>query len=397
MKLSQRVTSIAPSPTLALDAKANQMRSEGVDVINFGVGQPDFDTPANICEAAKTAIDKRYTRYTPAAGMPQLKQAVVDKFKRDNGLDYTPEQVMINVGGKHSCYLVMHALLNPGDEVIVPAPYWVSYPPIVVLAGGTPVVINTKQDNDFKLKLDELKAAVTDKTRAIWLNSPSNPTGCVYSAEELLPIAEFCAERGILMVSDEMYEAIVFDGLKFTATAALSQKIYENTVTLNGVSKAYAMTGWRIGYMAGPVDLIKACSKIQSQSTSNPTSIAQWAALEALNGPQDEVARMRDVFEGRRDLVMDLLAKVPNVTCPRPQGAFYAFPNFSAYFGKKAGDKVINGSQDLADYLLDTAHVAAVPGVAFGDDNCVRFSFATDDATITKGVERTAEALAKLG
>jgi len=396
MELSRRVTSIAPSPTLALDAKANQMRAEGIDVINFTVGQPDFNTPERICQAAIKAINDGYTRYTPAAGAPELKQAVCGKFKRDNGLDYTPDQVMINVGGKHSGYLVMQALLNEGDEVVVPAPYWVSYPPMVILAGGAPVIAPTQEKNKFKLQLAELEKAVSNKTKAIFLNSPSNPTGAAYSAEELLPVAQFCAERGILIVSDEIYEPMMYDGAKFTATASLSPLIYQNTVTLNGVSKAYAMTGWRIGYMGGPVDLIKACSKIQSQSTSNPTSIAQKAAVEALNGPQDDVKAMVEVFARRRDLIYDLLNQIPGVSCFKPEGAFYAFPNFAAYYGKKAGDKVMTGSSELCEHLLATAHVALVPGSAFGHDECIRFSFATSDELIKAGVERVATALAKL-
>ncbi len=396
MDLSRRVTSIAPSPTLALDAKANAMRAEGVDVINFTVGQPDFNTPERICKAAIKAIEDGFTRYTPAAGIPELKQAICDKFKRDNGLDYKPEQVMVNVGGKHSGYLVMQALLNEGDEVIVPAPYWVSYPPMVILAGGTPVIIQTKEENKFKLQLDELKPLVNEKTKAIFLNSPSNPTGAAYSEDELRPIAEFCAEKGILIVSDEIYEPMMYDGAKFVATASLSQKIYENTVTLNGVSKTYAMTGWRIGYMGGPVELIKACTKIQSQSTSNPTSIAQKAAVEAINGPQDEVGQMVGVFARRRDLIYKLLNDIPGVECFKPEGAFYAFPNFSAYYGKKAGDKVMTGSSDLCDHLLENAHVALVPGSAFGTDECIRFSFATSDELIIEGVKRVADALAKL-
>jgi aspartate aminotransferase len=396
MQLSRRVTSIQPSPTLALNAKADALRAQGVDIINFGAGQPDYPTPDNICQAAIKAISDGFTRYTPVPGTPELKQAIIAKFKRDNGLDYTMDQVMVNVGGKHSSYLIMQALVDEGDEVIVPAPYWVSYPPMVILAGGKPVIVPTRLEDGFKLKLADVEAAATDKTKAIFLNSPSNPTGSVYSAEELKPIADFCAARGIIMISDEMYEPILFDGRTFTSTAALSPAAYEWTMTLNGVSKAYAMTGWRIGYMGGPAELVKACSKIQSQSTSNPTSIAQKAAEEALNGPQEIVAEMNQSFERRRNLIMDLIAELPEVTCYRPEGSFYAFPSFAAYFGKKAGDKVISGSQDLADYLLEEASVAAVPGVAFGEDACIRFSFAISDQQIEQGMAATKAALAKL-
>ncbi|MEW5913850.1 MAG: pyridoxal phosphate-dependent aminotransferase [Thermodesulfobacteriota bacterium] len=396
MQLSRRVLSIQPSATLALNAKADALRAQGVDIVNFAAGQPDFNTPRHICEAAIKAINDSFTRYTPVPGTPELKQAVVNKFKRDNGLDYTTDQVMINVGGKHSSYLIMQALINEGDQVIVPAPYWVSYPPMVILAGGEPVIVPTKLENGFKLKLAEIQAAATAKTRAIFLNSPCNPTGAAYSRQELKPIAEFCAARGILMISDEMYESILFDGRSFTSTASLSPAIYEWTATLNGVSKAYAMTGWRIGYMAGPLELIKACSKIQSQSTSNPTSIAQKAAEAALNGDQGVVAEMNQHFERRRNLIMDLMAELPQVTCYRPEGSFYAFPRLAAYYGRKAGGKLIDGSQALADYLLEEARVAAVPGVAFGEDACVRFSFALSDANIEKGMAAVKQALAKL-
>ncbi len=396
MQLSRRVTSIQPSPTLALNAKADALRAQGKDVINFGAGQPDFPTPEHICQAAIKAINEGFTRYTPVPGTPELKQAIVDKFKRDNGLDYNLDQVMVNVGGKHSSYLIMQALVDEGDEVIVPAPYWVSYPPMVILAGGKPVVVPTREQDGFKLQLADLEKAASAKTKAIFLNSPSNPTGGVYSVEELRPLAEFCADKGIIMISDEMYEPILFDGRSFTSTAALSPAVYEHTVTLNGVSKAYAMTGWRIGYMGGPAELIKACAKIQSQSTSNPTSIAQKAAEEALNGPQEFVAERNQSFERRRNLMMELIAELPGVTCFRPEGSFYAFPSFHAYFGKKFEGKEIKGSQDLADYLLDQAMVAAVPGIAFGEDACIRFSFAISDQEIEKGMAAIKAALAKL-
>ena len=360
------------------------------------VGEPDFRTPAHICAAAKKAIDDGYHGYTPADGLPELKKAVVEKFKRDNGLNYGLDQVIINVGGKHSSYLLMQALVNEGDEVIVPAPYWVSYPPMVILAGGTPVVLPTREADDFKLRPEQVAAAITPKTKAIFINSPSNPTGGVYSAEELKPIAELCAKKGVIIVSDEIYEPILFDGRKFVSTASLGEEIFAHTVTLNGVSKAYAMTGWRIGYMAGPAPIIKACAKIQSQSTSNPTAISQKAAVEAINGPQDEVEKMRAEFERRRGYIVGRLAAMKGVTCPNPGGAFYVFPNLSSYFGKKWGDKVIQGSVDLSAYLLEEAHIATVPGAAFGEDACVRFSFATSQELIAKGMDRLEEGLAKL-
>ncbi|MCA1905354.1 MAG: pyridoxal phosphate-dependent aminotransferase [Desulfarculus sp.] len=396
MELARRVMSIQPSPTLAVDAKAKALKAEGVDVISFGVGEPDFRTPAHICAAAKKAIDDGYHGYTPADGLPELKKAVVEKFKRDNGLTYGLDQVIINVGGKHSSYLLMQALVNEGDEVIVPAPYWVSYPPMVILAGGVPVVLPTQEADDFKLRPEQVEAAITPRTKAIFINSPSNPTGGVYSADELKPIAEICAKKGVIIISDEIYEPILFDGRKFVSTASLGDEIFAHTVTLNGVSKAYAMTGWRIGYMAGPAPIIKACAKIQSQSTSNPTAIAQKAAVEAINGPQDEVEKMRAEFERRRGYIVGRLAAMKGVTCPNPGGAFYVFPNLSAYFGKKWGDKVIQGSVDLSAYLLEEAHIATVPGAAFGEDACVRFSFATSQELIAKGMDRLEEGLAKL-
>ena len=346
MDLAQRVTSIAPSPTLAVNAKANALRAQGVEVLNFGVGQPDFGTPDHICQAGIKAIQDGFTRYTPADGMPELKQAVADKFQKDFGLEYTTDQVIINVGGKHSGYLLCQALLNPGDEVIVPAPYWVSYPPMVILAGGKPVIVAATQENDFKLTADQVKAAITPKTKAMFINSPSNPTGSVYSAEELLAVAEVCADAGVMMFSDEMYEAIVFDGLKFAATASLGPKIFEHTVTMNGASKAYAMTGWRIGYMAGPQDLIKACAKIQSQSTSNPCSIAQAAAVAALEGPQDEVARRTAEFEKRRDYIIERLTAMDGITCPRPGGGLLRLPQCQRLLrqkGRRQGDRGLGG------------------------------------------------------
>jgi len=396
MNLCEKVTSIQPSPTLAVNAKAAELRSQGADIISFGVGEPDFDTPAHVRQAGIDAINQGFTRYTAADGMPELKQAVADKFKRDNGLDYGTDQVIINCGGKHSGYLFFQALLNTGDEVVVPAPYWVSYPPMVVLAGGKPVILPTRQEDEFKVNPEDLQKALTPRTKAVILNSPSNPTGSVYSAEELKPLAEICVEAGAMIMSDEIYESIIFDGLKFTATAALSPEVYAHTATLNGVSKTYAMTGWRIGYMAGPQDFIKACAKIQSQSTSNPCSIAQKAAIAALNGPQDEVATMVAEFDKRRAYIMDRLLAIPDVTCPRPQGAFYVMPNFSAFYGKKAGDKVIGGSVDLSGYLLEEGHVATVAGAAFGEDSCIRLSYATSMELITKGMDRIVEALGKL-
>ena len=396
MELSRKVMSIQPSPTLAVSAKAAELRAKGVDVISFGGGEPDFDTPENIRKAGIRAIEEGRTRYTQSDGIPELKQAVIDKFQRDNGISYTMDQVMVNVGAKHSGYLVMQALLNPGDEVIVPAPYWVSYPPMVVLAGGEPVIVNTKEEDGFKLTPGDLEKAVTDKTRAIFLNSPNNPIGCVYTGGELRALAEICTAKGVLIVSDEIYETCVFDGKKHVAVASFSPEIYENTVTINGVSKSHAMTGWRIGYMGGPKELVRACAKIQSQSTSNPCSIAEYAAVEALTGPQDQVPVMTASYQKRRDYIVGRLRGIEGVTCGMPGGAFYAFPNVSAFYGKKFGGKEITDSVDLSAYLLEVAHVATVPGAAFGEDRCIRFSFVTAPDLIEKGMDRLERALGDL-
>ncbi|MDR1396966.1 MAG: pyridoxal phosphate-dependent aminotransferase [Desulfarculales bacterium] len=396
MKLAERVTNVQPSPTLAVDARANAMRAQGIDVINFGVGQPDFETPVHVRQAAKDAIDKGYTRYTPVDGIPELKKAIVEKFKHDNKLEYALSQVSVNVGGKHSCYLLCQALLNPGDEVIIPAPYWVSFPAMVTLAGGVPVLLPSRQENGFKLTLEDLQAAISPRSRAIIINSPSNPTGTVYNKEELTPLAELAIRQGLIIFSDEIYSSILFDNRTFTSVAALSPDIYNHTVTLNGVSKTYAMTGWRIGYMAGPEDLIKACNKIQSQSTSNPTSISQWASLAALTGPQDEVAANCREFQKRRDYIIKRLLAIPQVTCSTPGGAFYVFPNFSAYYGKKFQSQIIKNSLDLTSYLLDQAQVAVVPGVAFGEDSCLRFSYAVNIEQIETAMNRLDKALAQL-
>ena len=396
MELSRKVMSIQPSPTLAVSAKAAELKAKGVDVISFGGGEPDFDTPENIRKAGCRAIEEGRTRYTQSDGIPELKQAVIDKFKRDNGLSYTMDQVMVNIGAKHTGYLVMQAILNPGDQVIVPAPYWVSYPPMVVLAGGEPVIVNTREEDGFKLTPADLKKAITDKTKAIFLNSPNNPIGCVYTGEELKALAEICAAEDVLIASDEIYETCVFDGKKHVATASFSPEIYEKTVTINGVSKSHAMTGWRIGYMGGPKDLVRACSKIQSQSTSNPCSVAQYAALEALTGPQDHVPVMTASYQKRRDYIVGRLRGIEGISCGMPGGAFYAFPNVSAFYGKQAGGKKIAGSVDLSAYLLEVAHVATVPGAAFGEDRCIRFSFVTAPDLIEKGMDRLEKALADL-
>jgi aspartate aminotransferase len=396
-KLSDRVISLKPSATLAIAAKANELKARGENVIGFGVGEPDFDTPANIKESGIKSIQAGKTKYTDVGGIKELKAAVIEKFKRDNGVTYKPTEVIVSCGGKHSLYNLCMAFFEPGDEVLVPAPYWVSYPPMVELAGATPVIIPTGKDKDFKIDSDDLARYTTPKTKALILNYPSNPSGVSYTKDELSDIAGFCVKNSVYVVSDEIYEKLVYDGFTHTSIASIGDDIRQLTITVNGVSKTYAMTGWRIGYAAGPEALISAMTKIQSQSTTNASSVAQWAAVEALVGPQDEVERMRREFEARRKLIVDGLNAIPGVTCRNPEGAFYAFPDVSGIYGKSYEGTKIAGSIDFAAFLLSEAKVALVPGVEFGDDNCVRLSYAASVADITEGVRRIGEAVRKLG
>ncbi|MGH9390035.1 MAG: pyridoxal phosphate-dependent aminotransferase, partial [Vicinamibacteria bacterium] len=349
-----------------MTAKAKAMRAQGIDVIGFGAGEPDFDTPESIKQAAGQALTEGFTKYTPAGGTPELRDAVVAKTKRDLGLDYKRENVIISCGGKHSLFTWAQAFLDPEDEVIVPSPYWVSYPWFVRLAHAKPVVAETREAEGFKLSPQSFERAITRKTKAIILNSPSNPTGAAYEKEELAALAEVAVRRGVWVISDEMYEKMVYDGFQFASIAQLGVRIRDLTIIVGGVSKTYSMTGWRIGYTIGPPELVEAMGRIQDQSTSNPTSIAQRAATEALLGPQDEVNKMVREFAKRREVILDKLARIPGITCARPQGAFYVFPNVSRFFGRKHGDKVIQGSGDLAAYLLERGRVAVVPGDGFG-------------------------------
>lgn len=396
-KLSDRVMKLKPSATLAISAKANALKAQGQDVIGFGVGEPDFDTPDTIKESGIQAIRAGKTKYTDVGGIKELKEAVVEKFKRDNGLTYKTSEILVSCGGKHSFYNLSMAFFEPGDEVLVPAPYWVSYPPMVELAGATPVIIPTGSAKDFKIDSDDLARYTTKKTKALVLNYPSNPTGVSYAKDELASIARFCVANDIYVISDEIYEKLVYDGFVHTSIASLSDEIKEITIVINGVSKSYAMTGWRIGYAAGPEALISAMNKVQSQSTSNPTSIAQWAAVQALVGPQRELERMRKEFETRRKVMIDGLNAIPHVRCRKPEGAFYAFPDVSGIFGKSHAGGKITGSIDFSSYLLSAVKVALVPGVEFGDDNCVRLSYAASMAEITEGVRRIGEAIKRLG
>lgn len=395
--LAQRVVQIPPSPTLAVNAKAKALKAAGKDVLNFSVGEPDFPTPPHVCESGKAAIDAGHTRYTAVPGIPELRQAVSDRLRLDHGWSYSPDQIQMSCGGKHGLYNIFQAVINSGDEVLIPAPYWVSYPPMVQLAGGTPVYVPLDEAREFDLDASVVERLATPRTRAIILNSPSNPTGSVYSAAALSAIAKLALDHGWLVVSDDIYETINYSGAPLPHILDLEPRIKEQLVILNGVTKAFAMTGWRIGYSAGPEHIIKAMNKVQSHSTSNPATMAQYAALTALTGPQDFPATMREAFLPRRDFFVNALRAIPGVSCVMPQGAFYVFPNFSSSYGKKFQGKAISNSVEMADYFLDEALVASVPGAAFGSDAFVRFSFATSMEVIKKGMERIEKALAALG
>jgi len=394
--LAERVKKIKPSPTLAVDAKAKAMKEAGAAILNFSVGEPDFDTPAHVREAAKEAIDAGFTRYTAVPGILPLREAIAHRFREDRGWQYSPDQIIVSSGGKHGLYNMAQALFGPGDEVLIPSPFWVSYPPIVELAGATPVLVPLREEDGFDLDPEILRRSITGKTRAIILNSPSNPTGSIFSGTALRAIAEMALAGGWTIISDDIYDTIVYQSGPIPHILDMEEKLREQTIILNGVSKSFAMTGWRIGYSAGPKHIIAAMTKIQSQSTSNPSSIAQKAALAAVAGPQDFPRQMAKSFRERRDLIVDELRSIAGVSCVLPQGAFYVFPNFSAYFGKSWQGKVINNSVDLADYLLEEALIAAVPGVAFGADSFIRFSFATGVGDIKEGMKRLKESLAKL-
>ena len=397
MQVAKRIRQIPPSATLALNAKANQLKAQGVDIVNFGVGEPDFDTPENIRQAAIRAIREGFTRYTPVAGIPELKEAIIQRFAADSGLSYQPEEILVSCGGKHGLYNLFQILFDPGDEVVIPAPYWVSYVPIALLAEAVPVLIPTREANGFKLSAAELKERLSPRTKALVLNSPSNPTGGVYSRRELEELGELVLSHGLYVISDDIYDKILFDGARFVNIAMLAPELKARTFVLNGVSKTYAMTGWRIGYLAGPKEGIAAATNLQSQSTSNATSIAQKAAVEALIGPQETVAAMAAEFAWRRDDIYRRALSIPGVNCTRPGGAFYLFPNFSAYYPKLQPGPGQSHSQALADYLLTDARLAAVPGNEFGEDQCLRFSYATSRERIATGLSRIQEALEKLG
>lgn len=387
MKISRKAASIAPSSTLAISAKSKAMKAQGIDVVGFGAGEPDFDTPKNIRDAAITAINNGATRYTPASGTMELKKAVCGKFKRDNGLDYQPENIVISNGAKHSLVNTFMAILDPGDEVIIPAPFWVSYPEMVKLADGVPVILNTTEENHFKFTASDLETVITDKTVALVLNSPSNPTGMAYTLEELKAIADVCLKHDIYVVSDEIYEHLLYDGTH-VSIASLSDEIKERTIVINGVSKTYAMTGWRIGFTASNAQIAKVMSNIQSHGTSNPNSIAQAATVEALNGPQESVKAMKVEFEKRRDYMVDRINAIANVSCLKPQGAFYVFMNIEKLLGTTIAGEKINTPDDFANVFLEKAKVAVVPSSGFGSDHYIRWSYATSMENIKEGLDR---------
>ncbi|GAB4537116.1 MAG: pyridoxal phosphate-dependent aminotransferase [Thermodesulfovibrionia bacterium] len=396
MTTSKRSQLIKPSPTLSIDTKAKALMASGEEIINLGVGEPDFDTPDNIKESAIKAIRDGFTKYTPVGGIDELKDAIIEKFKRDNNISYERGEIIVSCGAKHSLYNISQALFNPGDEVIIPSPYWVTYPDQVVLNDATPVIVKTHEEDSFRITTALLDAHISERTKALILNSPSNPTGLAYDIDSLQGIAEIAIKHDLYIISDEIYEKLVYDGFRHISIASLSKEIKERTIVVNGLSKSYAMTGWRIGFAAGPREVISAMTKIQSQSTSNPTSIAQKAAVEALTGRQDFIPAMVAEFDKRRRYIVERLNNIKGVSCIKPIGAFYAFPNVSYYYGKGRNGVTINSSLDLSNYLLDKAKVAVVPGSAFGDDNYIRLSYATSMENIKKGLDRIEEALALL-
>ncbi|MCX7019705.1 MAG: pyridoxal phosphate-dependent aminotransferase [bacterium] len=396
MKIANRVASLSESATLAMDAKAKQMKADGIDVVNFGAGEPDFDTPEFIKDAAKRALDAGKTKYCPASGLPELKTAIVEKFAKDNGLTYKPSQISVNIGGKHSLFNIILTIVERGGQVLIPAPYWVSYYEMARAAEGVPVIIPATADTDFKITPDQLKAAITPRTVALILNSPSNPTGSLYTPDELAALADVLIQKDILCISDELYEKLIYDGSIHASIASLRPGMVERTIVVNGLSKAYSMTGWRLGYCAGPQPIMTAINVLQSHSTSNATTFAQWAAVEALRNGDADVEKMRQAFDERRKHIVERLRALPGVKCNLPKGAFYAFPDMSDYHGRSFGGKTIKHSMDLADYLLEEGKVSVVPGAAFGADAHQRFSYATSMDNINKGIDRVASALAKL-
>jgi len=396
MKLSARAERLQPSATLTITAKAKALKSQGVDVIGFGAGEPDFDSPDHVKEAAIRAINEGMTKYTGVGGIDELKDAIIYRLKEDHNLEYEKSEIIASVGAKHTLYNVIQVLFDKGDEVIVPAPYWVSYPEQIKLAEATPVILETKESDGFKITPTALKQHINSNTKALILNYPSNPTGATYNEEELRAIVDVAMDAGLIIISDEIYEKIIYGGIKHIPVASLGEDIKKATILVNGVSKTYSMTGWRIGYAAGDKGVISAMSKLQGQSTSNPTSISQWAAIAALRGDHQIIDDRTKEFEQRKNYIVEKLNDIPQINCFDPQGAFYVFPNVSGCYGKEYNGKIIKDSLDFTEFILDEAKVAVVPGIAFGSDDHVRISYATSMDDIVKGIDRMTEAIKKL-
>ena len=388
MKTSKRAQAVPPSATMAVTSRAKELKAQGVDVVSFGAGEPDFDTPDFIKTAAIEALNNGQTKYTTTPGIIELRTAIAEKFKKQNNLNYTPEQIIVNIGAKHSVYESLQATLDPGDEVILPTPYWVTYPEAIKLAGGTPKIVETTAQNSYKITPDQLKAAISDKTALFLLNSPNNPGGFTYTPDELAALAKILEGTEIMALSDEIYEELVYEGTKFLSFASLSEDAYNRTITINGLSKSFAMTGWRLGYTAGPLEIIKAMGRLQSHMTQNPVSFAQAAAITALKDTSGAVEKMRVEFEKRAKYMAQRLNSIEGVVCNQPTGAFYCFPDVSAHFGRNIGNTNINDSMDFAKALLEQAKVAVVPGLPFGCPNNIRLSFACSLEQITEGLDR---------
>ncbi|MBQ8295244.1 MAG: pyridoxal phosphate-dependent aminotransferase [Clostridia bacterium] len=387
-RIASKISAISPSLTLAISAKAKAMKQAGENVVSFGVGEPDFNTPQHIIDAAKAALDNGYTKYTPSAGLLSLRKAICDKFKKDNGLDYEPSQIIVSNGAKHSIFNACYAVLDDGDEVIIPQPYWLTYPEVVKVCSGVPKYLPCKKENKYKFSAAELKAAITPKTKMLIFNSPSNPTGAVYNEAEVRAIAAVCEEAGIFVLADEIYEKLCYNGVKPFSIAKCSEKMKDLTITVNGVSKTYAMTGWRIGYLAAPADVAKAIDSFQSHATSNASSISQYATIEALAAPEAEVQAMVSVFDGRRKKLLSLIEEIDGVRAIEPDGAFYVMLAVNDLYGKQYRGKTIDNSVAFADVLLEAEKVATVPGVSFGADDCVRLSYALSEEDMTEGLAR---------
>ena len=387
-RIANRMSTLAPSLTLAISAKAKAMKAAGESVVSFGVGEPDFNTPEHIINAAKAALDNGQTKYTPSSGMLNLRKAICEKFEKDNGLVYEPSQIIVSNGAKHSIFNACYATLQEGDEVIIPAPYWLTYPEVVKVCGATPVYLQCKKENKFKFSAEELKAAITPKTKMLIFNSPSNPTGAVYTEEEVRAIAKVCEEAEIFVLADEIYEKLCYNGVKPFSIAKCSEKMKDLTITINGVSKTYAMTGWRVGYLAAPKDIAKAIDSFQSHATSNACSISQCATLEALQSSEEEISAMVKVFDKRREKLLQLIADIDGLQAIEPDGAFYVMLVVSSCYGKSYNGKKIENSVQFADMLLDAEKVATVPGVSFGADDCVRLSYALSEEDLEEGLKR---------